>query len=280
MLTPPFRDRGPQPALEGDRVGAPILARTSVGAAFWKSQSQESGTVLQHCWGRDQPSLGQHLPALRARRMVREGSSPPPERRSLPDPLCGRLCDRGCPRRRRPANHGGLAQADEQVRLDGPPGEDATGAVPTAPDPRLRNRGSGTSRNWDIRLLGIYPLLGSISARRMGGQTEDGEEPTQARARSAVGMVPKKSAPCDQGAAPETHAKTARPLRVLRDYWQLLQPSETSGGSATDLAMSAVSASPRQANDVAQIPSSGEAIQSSPRPSSPRLGGRRSEVMR
>ena len=26
---------------------------------------------LQHCWGRDQSSAGQHLPALRARRMVR-----------------------------------------------------------------------------------------------------------------------------------------------------------------------------------------------------------------
>jgi hypothetical protein len=57
MLTPPFRDRGPQPALEGDRVGAPILARTSVGAAFWELQSQKSGTVLQHCWGRDHPTL-------------------------------------------------------------------------------------------------------------------------------------------------------------------------------------------------------------------------------
>ena len=36
MSTPPLRDRGLQPALEGDRVGAAILARTSVGAAFWK----------------------------------------------------------------------------------------------------------------------------------------------------------------------------------------------------------------------------------------------------
>ena len=37
------------------------------------------------------------------------------------------------PRRRRPANHGGLAQTDEQVRADGPPGEDAIGAVSTTP---------------------------------------------------------------------------------------------------------------------------------------------------
>jgi site-specific DNA recombinase len=71
---------------------------------------------LQHCWGRREPSLGQHLPALCAGRVVREGGSPPPARRSLRDPLCGRLRDRGSPRRRRPANHGCLTQADEQVR--------------------------------------------------------------------------------------------------------------------------------------------------------------------
>ena len=106
------------------------------------------------------------------------------------------------PRRRRPANHGGPAQADEQVRTNGPPGEDASGAVPTDPDRRLRHRGTGTPRTDDIRLSGLYPLLGTISARRMGGQTEDSEEPTQACVCSAVGMVPKKSAPSDQGAIP------------------------------------------------------------------------------
>ena len=36
MLTPPLRDRGPLPALEGDRVGAAIRAHMSVGAAIWK----------------------------------------------------------------------------------------------------------------------------------------------------------------------------------------------------------------------------------------------------
>ena len=47
---------------------------------------------------------------------------------------------------------------------------------------RLRNRGTGPTRTDDIRLSGIYSLLGTIPARRMGGQTEDGEEPTQASA--------------------------------------------------------------------------------------------------
>jgi hypothetical protein len=36
MSTPPHRERGRQPALEGGRVGAAIRARTVVGAAFGK----------------------------------------------------------------------------------------------------------------------------------------------------------------------------------------------------------------------------------------------------
>jgi nuclease S1 len=75
------------------------------------------------------PTLGQYLPALRAGRVVQEASSSPPARKSVLDPLCGRLCDRGSPRRRRQAHHGCLTQADEQVRPDGPPGEDPAGAV-------------------------------------------------------------------------------------------------------------------------------------------------------
>ena len=95
---------------------------------------------------------------------------------------------------------------------------------------RLRNRGTGPTRTEDIRLSGIYPLLGTIPARRMGGQTEDGEQPTQACVSSAVGVVPKESARSDQGTAPEARAKAARPLRVLRDHWQLLQPPGIPGG--------------------------------------------------
>jgi hypothetical protein len=52
----------------------------------------------------------------------------------------------------------------------------------------------------------------------------------------AVGMVLEKSALPDQGTAPEAHAKAARPLQVLRNYWKLRQPSGIPGGSAKDLA--------------------------------------------
>src|SRR4029078_3244484 len=134
------------------------------------------------------------------------------------------------------------------------------GAVSTATGRRLRNGGTGPPRTKDIRLSGIYSLLGTIPAGRMGGQTENGEEPTQSRATIAVGMVPKTSAPSDQRPTPEAHAKAARSLWVLRNHWHLLQPPGFSGGSATDLATAAVSATPSWPDDVAGVPSSGEAI--------------------
>ena len=105
------------------------------------------------------------------------------------------------------ANHGCLTQADEEARPDGPPGEDAPGAVRAAPGQRLRSGGTGPTRTNYIRLSVIHPLLGTIPTRRMGGQAEDGEQPTQACAGSAIGVVPKKSARSDQGAAPEALQK-------------------------------------------------------------------------
>jgi hypothetical protein len=144
---------------------------------------------------------------------------------------------------------------------------------PSEPPRRMSRSGDAASRQAVTR-------LGTIPARRMGDRTEDGEEPTQACTRSAVGMVPEKSAPFDQGAAPQAHGKAARPLRVLRDYWKLLQPPGISGGSSRDLETPAFSASPRQTDDVAPFPPSGEALQYSPRPLGPRFGGSGSAVMR
>jgi site-specific DNA recombinase len=51
----------------------------------------QQGSLL-HCWGRDQPHALEHLLALRAGRMVRTGRYAAPERASLSDSLCGRLC--------------------------------------------------------------------------------------------------------------------------------------------------------------------------------------------
>ena len=82
----------------------------------------------------------------------------------------------------------------------------------------------------------------------------------------------------------EQHQKLTQKLRGHYGYYGItgnyLQPPGISGGSAKDLAAQAVSATPRRPSDVGQVPSSGEAIQSSPCPCGPRPAERRSEVMR
>jgi site-specific DNA recombinase len=45
----------------------------------------------QHCWGRGQPDPFEHLPALRAGRVVRAGCPTPPQGAVVPDPVRGRL---------------------------------------------------------------------------------------------------------------------------------------------------------------------------------------------
>ena len=93
--------------------------------------------------------------------------------------------------------------------------EDAPGAVSTAPRRQLRNRGTGPTRTEDIRLSGIYPLLGTIAARRMGGQTEDGERPTQARVKALAEWCRKNlHAPIQ-----EQHQKLVQKLRGHYGYY-------------------------------------------------------------
>src|SRR5271157_796923 len=176
--------------------------------------------------------------------MVREGSSPPPERTGLPHSLCGRLPDRGGPRRRRPADPGGLAPMHEQVRLDGPPGEDALGTVRSAPTRRLRDHGREAHPTKVIRLPGIHPLLGSKLKGRMGGQAHDGEKSIEANASIALRLVPAEPASADRGSTPDAQAEVARPLCVLWDHRQLPQPPGVAGGSKEDLATLAIPAPP------------------------------------
>src|SRR5271157_2874202 len=192
--------------------------------------------------------------------MVREGSSPPPERTGLPHSLCGRLPDRGGPRRRRPADHGSLAQADEQVRFDGPPGEDALGPVPSGRRGRLRSQGSELDRSADIRFPGFHPLLGPKLKGRMGGQAQDGKEPTEASVSIALGLVPAEPASTDRGSTPDAQAEVARPFCVLWDHRQLPQSPGVPGGSQEDLATLAIPAPPRWRNHLVRISPSGEAL--------------------
>ena len=98
----------------------------------------ETGRTTRRC---PQPPDFQCVLALCARPVVRSGGKTAPEGGSVLDSLCGRLRHRGGPRRRRTADHGGFTQADEQVRLDGSPGEDAAHPVPTGGIAQLRFEG-------------------------------------------------------------------------------------------------------------------------------------------
>ena len=104
------------------------------------------------------------------------------------------------------------------------------------------------------------------------------KQPAQACVKSADGMVSQKYAPSDQGAAPEAHAKAARPLWVLRDHWKLLQPPGIPGDCARDLETPVVSATPKPTHGVVSVRSAGGALQSSPRPRGPRPGEWRSDI--
>src|SRR5271166_2907625 len=88
------------------------------------------------------------------------------------------------------------------------------GDVTSLPDP-----GWGTTQVYPARnSLGLHPLLGTKPTRRMGGQAQDGEGPTQASAGRAGGVVPGEPAPADWRSTPEAHAEAGRPLRLLWDH--------------------------------------------------------------
>ncbi len=234
----------------------------------------------QHCWGRDQPAAGQRCPALGARRLVRPGGPTSPEGQGVPDPLRGRLRHRGGPGRRRAADHGGASRADEQVRLGGPPGQDAAGPVRAGRRGRARVEGVRTSDADDIRLPRLHPLLGSKSFRRMGGPTQDGEEPIAANAARVVGLVPGEPAPAGRGPTSQAVSETAGSLRVLWDYRQLRQSPECPPGDATDLAAVAIATPSRRATVLGGLCLSGESLRITKGPSGSRPEQPRSEVLR
>ena len=79
---------------------------------------------------------------------------------------------------RRPTGDGCPAEAIRQVRSDAP--SDKTRLMPFRPPSPGRRAAKGAMRaSWDVRPAGLYPLLGSISARLLDRQTEDGLRPIQ-----------------------------------------------------------------------------------------------------
>ena len=113
----------------------------------------------------------------------------------------------------------------------------------------------------------------------MGGQAQDGEEPIEASASIALGLVPEEPASTDRGPTPDAQAEAARPLRVLWDHGNFasLQDSwrkrERSGNNGSRGA-AAMARSPGQTSSVWNGVTAYQAA------SGPQSAGQRSEVMR
>ena len=95
------------------------------------------------------------------------------------------------------------------------------GPVPSGRRGRLRTRGPELHWPPDIRLLGLHPLLGTKPTRRMGGQVQDGEGPTQASA----GLR------CRRGAGRTCTCRLEINTRSSRKSWKAI--TVTMGSSVT-----------------------------------------------
>ena len=150
----------------------------------------------------------------------------------------------------------------------------------TAPSRRLRHRGTGPTRPRTFDFLGFTHYWGTIPARRMGGQTEDGEEPTQAarsqRCRNGVGKI----CTCRSRTNTRSSSRNCEATTGITGSLATSPASRNSGRQRGGSGDAAVAATPRRRHDVGRLPSPGAALQSSPCPSGPRPTERRSEVMR
>ena len=77
------------------------------------------------------------------------------------------------------------------------------------------------SETGNLRLSGLYPLLGQEPERALGHSAEDHAETVYARTQSDQSVVSGKPARTDAGASGAVGPQTQRSLWVLRHYWQL-----------------------------------------------------------
>jgi len=275
MLTPPLRDRGPQPALVGDRAGAAILARIGVGAAFGRSQSQGSGTILQHCWGRFSPLLSNLFlhyvldqwfdkevrPRLKGEAFLIRyaddfviGAAREDDARRIMDVLPKRMSKYG------------LTVHPEKTRL--------IRFQPEEPhDPETAAEDSSSPKTFDF--LGFTHFWG----KSRGGVWVIKRKTARSRLKRALQAL---SEWCRQNRHEpilvQHQAEAARPLRVFRNHGQLLQPSGIPGGRAEDLEAMAVAAPPRRIHVVDRFLPPGETLRLSACSSGPQPARRRSDM--
>ena len=118
-------------------------------------------------------------------------------------------------RGRRETGPCGPAEASWPIRPHPPPGEDPAGALQAAP---IRWRGSPSG---DLRLRGIYAVLGSLPPWQVGAEGEDGREPTHPRSTDPEGMDGAQSPLAGRCAGRGSRAEAPRSLQLLRGAWEL-----------------------------------------------------------
>ena len=97
--------------------------------------------------------------------------------------------------------------------------------------------------SWDVRPAGLHPLLGSIPARLLGRQTQDGLDRFSRAVRSIDSWCRDQPAPAAQRAATEAEREATRTLRVLRCHGQL--GGRCRGSSAKSSALAEVAQPPQ-----------------------------------
>ncbi len=116
----------------------------------------------------------------------------------------------------RPPGHGRLAEAFSSLWPDHSSRKDGVACVPEAAKPSPFGKGQG-----DIRLSGIYPLLGQDTPWILGHQAEDGRETPAPVYERDMDMVSRESPCATPGAVSGLVRETARPLPILWYPWQL-----------------------------------------------------------
>src|SRR5205814_9823971 len=120
---------------------------------------------------------------------------------------------------------------------DRPTGIWANGAQP----PTAASRRAETGQ---LRLSGLYPLLGQKPERTVGDPAQDVSEAVWTQSQTRESMVSGKPARTAAGASGEPGPETQRTLWVLRHYGQC--PSPTAVSVACDQGVAEVASSPRR----------------------------------
>src|SRR5262249_36243336 len=177
------------------------------------------GSRLAPGW-RDLTGVVEHLPALRAGRVVRAGGQTTLAWQGVPYPLRGRLRHRFHRCDGRPSGAGSLAPALRQIRLDAPPRQNPAHPFRAAVGSGGRQRGGAGSSTGEVHSPGIHPLLGTFSEGELGSEAQDGFESSEPGVAEHRPLVSAPPAPAARRTTANSGSETTWSLRVLRHHRQ------------------------------------------------------------